>query len=511
MLNRAISGFFLNFAALWFFWTQVAAAQPEVVAEDGLLRVGSASPQIALVFFPGALLPSEKYVDIASKIVERSGDTLTVFLANRFANVTNPIEARVRIQTVVNQMERQFGDEARARVFVAGHSEGAIASINLPVSMDLGGMILLAAYVPRTIGIGQSLADYRKPVLTLGGELDGLTGINYLAREAQTVQVVAETDAVEAGNKPVIILPGVNHMQFADGSPLSGDMVAEVDTPTAHAEIADRMVSFIEMQTPVYVSSKERAKRQLRQDVVATLGMIKAYTLTNDVETSWCELAQKRVAGLPPEAFAAIDFDTKAYYGLLGKGQFVLDKAKLTADGDRFKLHLPVFVNQRPGPLDVSKDHALSPDSMWCKMRTAEALSADTQLPSSSDTVASCAELNRWVIEQSLALLAPQARARIEDVYGQIAAWSTVTSFESGRERVEYGPFVINSVSASTGQGWVLGHFGFSGTRVGWQLDTVELKTGLDTWLPQFSGANYCKLVTPGRVVEWATLFGLKN
>ena len=432
MLVRAFWLFSFSLGVLASSVATVAVAEPEIVADHGLLRVGSENPQIAIVLFPGGLLPSAKYIALAQAVVERSRETFSVYIANRFANLTNPIEARMRIQTVLNLMEQQGGDDARARVFVAGHSEGAIGSMNLPVSMDLGGMILLGAYVPRTIAIGQTVADYRKPVLTLGGELDGLTGINYLAREAETVQALAATDALQAAKKPVIVLRGVNHMQFADGSTLEGDLPAEIDSESARQQIADRMVRFVESQAAPEAALQERAKRRQSLDVAATWKLVKAYTATKGVEAQWCERAQVQVSGLEPQAFEQIDFETKTYRGLIGKGQFVLDKARVDLEGERFRLHLPVFVNESPGPLDVSKDHALSPDSMWCKMRTAEALSTEISLASTGDQGTGCAELNRRVIEQTLALLDPGARRRIEQLYGKISNWETASSVEAG-------------------------------------------------------------------------------
>lgn len=484
-----------------------ALAAPSVTELSGLLRVGSEDARLSVVLFPGALVESGKYVEMAKAIVEQADGDVSVFIADRFANVTNPIEARGRVQAVINIMARRGEEDVRSRIFLAGHSQGGIGVYGLPVSMDLGGLILLGSYIPRTILVGQTLADYKKPVLTLGGEFDGLTGINYLAREAQSAQALAEANDGIPLLKPVILLPGVNHMQFADGSAAEGDLPAEVDTEAAHQAIAQRVVNFLDIHAPASTRGSEAAVTAQRADVQTTLGMIRPYLATSGVEGAWCQRAQVRASALEAGAFDRIDFDTRIYTGVVGKAQFVMDKAKVQKDGDRYQLHLPVFVQESPGPLDISKDHALSPESMWCKMRTQEALISETAAVASAEAAPGCAELNKWVIEETLGMLDSRSRARLEARYGAVADWQTAV----GTDRVEYGPFVITSSQKGTGQAWVAGEFSVKPTEGGWEIGTVELKTGLDTWVPSFAGAHYCKLVTPGRIVEWATLFGLKQ
>lgn len=490
----------------------IAQAEPVVTEVEGMLRVGSDKPRLALMLFPGAFVEKSQYLDVAKAIVEESGNDVSVYIAACFGNVANQLEARLYVQKVLKMMEDAGGPQARARVFLAGHSQGGIAVYGLPPAMDLGGLIMLGSYLPRTMMIGQSLAGYKKPVLTLGGDRDGLTGLNYIAREAMTAQELSATDSQVVDNKPVILLPGVSHMQFADGSVREGDLPAELGTAKAHALIARRIVNFMQVHAPESDFARRRALTAQRKDVEATLQILSPYRLTQGVEAAWCERIQVRSAALESEAFKQIDFDTKVYRGLLGQAQFILDKAKVNAEGERFRLHLPVFINEIPGPLDVSKDHALSPESMWCKMRTPEALAEETQQTASGEMPPECAELNRWVIEETLGQLTPLAKARLEHKFGAVKSWEQTSSSESGVDTVVYGPFSIKSKAVSTGQNWIAGDFGLKKSAdQSWLLKTVHLKTDRDVLIPAFAGAHYCKVISPGRVVEWATLFGLKD
>lgn len=490
----------------------MAQAEPVVTETAGMLRVGSESSRLALVLFPGAFVEKSQYLDIAKVIVEESNDDVSVYIAACLGDVANQIEARLYVQKVVKLMEEAGGTDARARIFLAGHSQGGIAVYGLPPSMNLGGLIMLGSYLPRTVVIGQSLADYKKPVLTLGGDRDGLTGLNYIAREALTAEELAAKDPNVVVQKPVILLPGVSHMQFADGSIRAGDLPAELETAKAHQLIARRIVNFMQIHAPESDYTQRLALNAQRKDVAATLQVLNPYRVTKGVEADWCERIQVRSSGLDADAFKQVDFDTKVYRGLIGQAQFILDKAKVSAEGERYRLHLPVFINEIPGPLDVSKDHALSPESMWCKMRTPEALAEETAQQAADVTPPECAELNRWVIEETLSLLTPLAKARLENKYGAVKNWEQTTSTEAGVDLLTYGPFAIKSKAVSTGQNWIAGDFGLKKLKDEiWELKTVHMKTNRDVLIPAFAGAHYCKVISPGRVVEWATLFGLKD
>ena len=102
-------------------------------------------------------------------------------------------------------------------IFLAGHSLGGIMARESAKKMDLAGLMLFASYLPKSDIAGKDfVSSFPIPVLTLGGELDGLTGINYIAREFMEASK-AKLKLSNIYKKPVILLEGVNHSQFADG------------------------------------------------------------------------------------------------------------------------------------------------------------------------------------------------------------------------------------------------------------------------------------------------------
>lgn len=477
----------------------------------GMTKIGSDKPELAIVLFPGADLSAERYVLLAKAIHDSLGEGAAVLIADSWTKIATPIEARGRLQSVLNLMKQNYSDaEARSRIFVAGHSLAGITTNGLVPSMQLGGMILLGSYLPQTIVIGKSLEDYARPVLTLGGEFDGLTGINYLARDVQALQRLAGQDPDTLRTKPVIILPGVNHMQFADGSALDGDFSPALSLDEAHSAMAQAISDFVVLNSDHAAGQKSLSAQRQSAAFRASVALVRPYLATNGVEASWCEQAQVKAAALKPGAFERIGFDTKTYRGALGQAGFVFDKAQVYGDSDTFVLHLPVFIQDSFGPLDISRDHALSPSSFWCKMRSSEALAIDTKKEVSGEAPASCGELNLWAIREALALISTEARSRLSAKYGPIESWKIIKGGDASTSLVEYGPLVIRSQTSSTGQSWVGSKFNFTKKRGAWTLDTYELKSAVDTWPERFAGAHYCKIISPGRVVEWATLLGLK-
>ena len=104
-------------------------------------------------------------------------------------------------------------------------------------------------------------------------------------------------------------------------------------------------------------------------------------------------------------------------------------------------------------------------------------------------------------------------RARLEQRYGAIDSWGGSASFAAKTHTVTYGPFIITSTKMATGEAFMGGAFSFKpavGKPNTWMLQTPELETAKTLPIQAFAGAFYCKVIAPARVVEWATLFGIR-
>ena len=143
-------------------------------------------------------------------------------------------------------------------------------------------------------------------------------------------------------------------------------------------------------------------------------------------------------------------------------------------------------------------------------MRSAAKLSQETGY-AADDPGQNCAELNAKVVLDTLATLTPVQRARFAAKYGDFAAWTQLSTPGDEANLVQLGPLLIRSEKVASGPRWVMGAFRFGQAAAGsWRIDTTQLITGTEVLIPRFAGANYCKVMAPMRVIEWATVFGLK-
>ena len=91
-------------------------------------------------------------------------------------------------------------------------------------------------------------------MLTLGGELDGLTRVTRLARELASLEAAVAAGGERAKfDRPVGLALGVSHSQFASGVnvPSFGvkDLRPAVTEGAAHAAIGEIVAAFLAFQT----------------------------------------------------------------------------------------------------------------------------------------------------------------------------------------------------------------------------------------------------------------------
>ena len=143
-------------------------------------------------------------------------------------------------------------------------------------------------------------------------------------------------------------------------------------------------------------------------------------------------------------------------------------------------------------------------------MRTAAKLTEETGF-ATEKLGQNCAELNAKVILDTLVTLNPDQRARFTAKFGDFSAWTQLSTAGDGANIVQLGPLRIRSEKVASGPRWIMGAFRFGQATGGlWHIDTIELITGPEVLIPRFAGANYCKVMAPKRVIEWATVFALK-
>lgn len=149
------------------------------------------------------------------------------------------------------------------------------------------GMVLMGAFLVRDfkseavpeVGPGQYKFS-TCPVLTIGGELDGLCRITRIAESYHT-QIDLSTDPVAAKHSlPVTIIPGMTHMQFSSGTPPKlveqRDLLPEITYDEAYAAVASDVTSFAQ---GLLQSDWSALDQRLVATAAATLPIVQALQL----------------------------------------------------------------------------------------------------------------------------------------------------------------------------------------------------------------------------------------
>jgi pimeloyl-ACP methyl ester carboxylesterase len=170
-----------------------------------------------LVFIPGAKVTAEAYAWKLSGIVE---DGTTVVITKPWLNLAffdlRPLSTFTDLAPDVQSWA------------VGGHSLGGVKACQLATDADA--LVLFASYC------ANDLSSSDLPVLSLGGEEDGLS----------TPQKIADAASLLPADAEFIEIPGASHASFGDYGPQPGD-----GTPTiSDADMRDILTTDLESFLP---------------------------------------------------------------------------------------------------------------------------------------------------------------------------------------------------------------------------------------------------------------------
>ena len=172
-----------------------------------------------LVFVPGALVDPYAYLYKLSGAVEETG--LTVVITKPTLNLAffdqRPLSTFTAHAPDVDEW------------YVGGHSLGGVRACQLAEDPAVKGLILFGSYCANDV----SDSDLR--VLSIGGRRDGLSTPAKIAAARHLLPADAELVEIE----------GMNHGQFGDYGPQSGDGVATIDDQTARERLTEALTAFL--------------------------------------------------------------------------------------------------------------------------------------------------------------------------------------------------------------------------------------------------------------------------
>ncbi len=455
------------------------------------------STDMVIVFYPGIGLPPAAYKETALAIQEALHSNYElqayVVVAKFFNNLGYlPQEPERRLASIVAELGKR-GVSPRAPLAVVGHSGGAFLAYDAALTkaqafVHLGSTLNSRGVLPWA---PRSVVEYPKPILQLLGEMDGYIRFTGGALEYAEVEGLMAKKGFEEVllEKPVVVLPGVSHQQFGDGTQsklarMSGrrDLPPYVSLQEAQRMTGKIVASFLALHLfPLNAKARQQGASVVRQAFDATGRMVRPYLneLSPQAEDDFIRWAQAEVAsveGVGRNSVRAMVFHTTP--------EFIYSKPSLDAESE----YLQVCVRKQPeAAIKIGFTKQVSP-ALGLKMKRQEAVvQVLRRYPSKKAPTA--AELNRRTFEKALERVSEEARRRY-DRYGR---------------KLEF--LGDDEITAERGGGpaWVAAPLEVKPRPEDPMRVTVRapvLYTPIDT-LPRFAGMCYMKLLTPAQAIEW--------
>lgn len=211
---------------------------------------GKSGDTVAWIHVPGAMIDKEAYAPLAKAVQDECANPLWVGVLGYAFSTVQPVDLGPRIDSLLREMKAKGLDLSTVKLFYGGHSLGSVFIQDhlqqyhgkkgpLGGSVQVQGLMLMGGFIQRKY----TYPSFSYPVstLTIGGELDGL------ARVTRTAEAFYHQSELE--RFPVVVLPGVTHMQFASGEPpalvKARDLQPEVTQEKAHAAIAEVVCNYL--------------------------------------------------------------------------------------------------------------------------------------------------------------------------------------------------------------------------------------------------------------------------
>lgn len=506
---------------------------PNANASDIVLPgIQPGKPQIALIFIQGATVIPACYTSLLM-LIQTSLPQYNVIVgapAAPLLNTPDPLTIGADVARITSAMVSQAGLDTTTATFVyAAHSLGGEILQDWLVNAttaNASALVLTGSYITRANrAVNDSMVPYFVPTLSLVGEQDGLARVSRFAEAYWHQEIHGSYGA--PWDFPVVVLPGMNHGQFAyfNGTPpgLVGvfDLPAEVPHDVAQTAAADVIAAFIASS----VGGNTTARAALQAYVESTGAFLAPLIESQVMESSYnllppcydnppsaacivgCPWSQRAQALL---ANAASSNGSGSYaYGM------IVEDAMHPVD-DLTPIHLPAIHNNCTAPagcaLNASTVTEQTYDPIWSSFDVAlypcTAQESKVKMTSQQNALVSAGVLDANFT------LTDQIPNRCAQVNAATLAWAVANAGNKTAARYNATglPLVMGpDTDAYIGPQFTYGTLNFtffnastSGTGAPLVLvGSVTLRTPLDYIIPESAGFHYCLLLSPARAMEW--------
>lgn len=275
------------------------------------------SREIALIVVPEHGLSAPDYEMFGMFVQNVCPFRLWVAILDSPINVTLTLDnLPVLLYEVVDALS-EAGMGLRAQLFLAAHGQaGHVVSVYTEaVPGTVRGLVLLGTFLHS----GTSLASFPVGVMTIVGELDGLTRLTRVATYVQAMEEAAAEHPEVIARHPLLLMDGSNHGIFVgDGLPESMydlDIQPEVDEVEALQAAVDMISLFMAntLQTSqdavddardAFVRSFEHA-----QSITEPIRSLRNLT-QGQMRSNWVRMAQKWLSGLEGKESSLLEVDS---------------------------------------------------------------------------------------------------------------------------------------------------------------------------------------------------------
>jgi len=301
--------------------------------------------------------------------------------------------------------------------------------------------------------------------------------------------------------KPVIVLPKLNHSDFCPGFDVPGDLLAEVSQEVATTTIGEVVAAFLFVRVAASSATQppEQAINLLREKTTWTRDFLAPYLKAQDMEryvadpavsaegtSSFCAQAQHLIAGLAP-----LDNDRLTVTDWFRDSSPSLEHChpNWTHAGNELIVHTCSHTDYYP---DISNTGSITAASeIACKMLSTERIGQQLNVTILDPTV-DCRAGNKKAVEIAESIAAPSTMKRYKS---SGRGWCFLEDTETLQD---IGPLWVFKDTLT-----------MKDNATCMSVSSASLRTTIDGKI--YPGNHYCKFLSPARVLDWMMTDSLKG
>ena len=466
--------------------------------------------EVNLIIIPSPKNHDENYLQIAKVIESQTNQKLWIKIVESSSILINKVNINTVIQDGIHQLQ-EAGSNARY-IFIAAHggSGELIQNLNLK-NQKIDGFIFLASYIQR------HKRSYMEniPSLTIGGSLDGITRITRIA-ESFYKEILDQKDQKNALlHNPIVIINGMNHHQFSNGDTLTSifksDLKAEIDLVKAHHQVAKKINQFINYRLNPSNENKKNIKlsvqksKKILDPLIESLILEGNYYLKSPCSkvkiedcfygSPWVTKSFLRYTHTPKERIKNIDEFRNVWRVFPFFHPSIENSCQKFDETCILKTRTISQAVYQPNKKKGFGSPFVAAQELRVKFKSRqsihEALGQFNVDVKNIDGFDTCKDLNQFALDWGLQKSSSEALAR----YNKLGTKMVIGN--------DMGPYI-------NGPKWIWTPLSMEFVNNELIIRSPSLMTSMDYPISKIRGFQYCKLLSPAKVLEWIYIDSLR-